>query len=341
MLLVHTSNRYKRALSFAVVFMTFGWMLWVTNSSRHARSWTRTAWQRQPTLKEHLSESFPYNVSSEVSKLLWQTWKASPAEDGFDPGLRSATDSWHTLNPEFRHEVITDTVARDLVHQLFADIPSVIEAYDALPKPVLKADFFRYLILLARGGVYSDIDTTALKPITHWIPAEPEPSGLVIGIEADPNRPDWHDWYARRIQFCQWTIMSKPGHPALVDIVASITEETLKRKSRNELQPGLMKTVMEFTGPGIWTDSIFTYVNISQSYDDSATSSSSSNTWQVFANLKEPMKVLDVVVLPITSFSPGVGHMGSGSTGDRLAFVSHGFSGTLLRIVPTRKQELC
>jgi alpha 1,6-mannosyltransferase len=80
-----------------------------------------------------------------------------------------------------------------------------------------------------------------------------------------------------------------------------------------------MKTVMEFTWPGIWTDSIFGHFKIPQWHDDNTTSTSSSDTWQIFANLKEPVKVSDVLVLPITSFSPGVGHMGSGSTGDRLA----------------------
>jgi len=303
-------------------------MSWVIGSPQHVRSWNTVAWPRQPTLKEHLSTLLPYNVSSEVPKLVWQTWKTSLAEEGFDLRFRSATFSWDTLNSEFRHEVITDNIAADLVHQLFAGIPAVIEAYDALPRPVLKADFFRYLILLACGGVYSDIDTTALKSISRWIPAGSAPFGLVVGIEADPDRPDWHDWYARRIQFCQWTIMSKPGHPVLVDVVASITEETLRLIARDELQSPFMKTVMEFTGPGVWTDSIFTYVNISQFHDDSALSTFSSDTWQVFANLKEPMKVSDVLFLPITSFSPGVGHMGSGSVGDRLAFVSHGFTGT-------------
>jgi alpha 1,6-mannosyltransferase len=171
--------------------------------------------------------------------------------------------------------------------------------------------------------------------VSNWIPAELEPFGLGVGIEADPDRPDWHDWYARRIRFCQWTIMSKPGHPVLVDIVASITEETLERKARDELEPTSMKTVMEFTGPGIWTDFIFTYLNITQLREDSTSSTPSVITWQLFANLREPIKVSDVLILPITSFSPGVGHMGSESTSDCLAFVNHGFSGVLLSITPT------
>lgn len=259
---------------------------------------------------------------------MWQTWKHSPSQPEFDRRYRSAVDSWDVLNPDFVHKVVTDQAAAKLVRHLFADVPEVYEAYDALPQPVLKADFFRYLILLACGGVYSDIDTTALKAIAQWIPVDLQPFGLGVGIEADPDRPDWHQWYARRIQFCQWTIVAKPGHPILVNVVASITEETLERKLRDELHSQAMKTVMESTGPGMWTDTIFDYLNISQFVDDPAMNTSN-NAWKQFADLKQPVKAESVLVLPITSFSPGVGHMGSGSTSDPLAYVSHGFSGML------------
>ena len=58
-------------------------------------------------------------------------------------------------------------------------------------------------------------------------------SGLVVGIEADPDRPDWADWYARRIQFCQWTIQLKRGHPMLRELIAKITDITLTRHKRS------------------------------------------------------------------------------------------------------------
>ena len=74
-----------------------------------------------------------------------------------------------------------------LISYLYGAIPDVVEAYQALPLNILKADFFRYLILLARGGVYADIDTTALKPAMEWLPGGFKAStvGLVVGIEAD------------------------------------------------------------------------------------------------------------------------------------------------------------
>jgi alpha 1,6-mannosyltransferase len=260
---------------------------------------------------------------------VWQTWKAGPDSAKFEDRLRPWESSWSTLHPGFVHEVITDDAAVHLINYLYASVPDVVQAYEAMPLPVLKADFFRYLILLARGGIYSDIDTRALQPATDWLPQTLDKStvGMVVGIEADPDRPDWNDWYARRIQFCQWTIQSKPGHPILRDVVAAITEDTLEMKKVGHLRKGRepQKSIMEFTGPGLWTDAIFSYFNNHEYFDFS--SRSSNVTYSDFFGIKEHKKIGDVVVLPITSFSPGVGQMGAEGPEDPMAFVKHEFDG--------------
>lgn len=280
---------------------------------------------------EKLSYQFPYDPESRFPAFIWQTWKYTPAESKFI--FREEEATWTMHHPGFTHEVITDDVAENLIKLFFASVPEVLEAYDAMPLPVLKADFFRYLILLARGGVYSDIDTAALKSAVEWVPESVPRStiGLVIGIEADPDRPDWHDWYSRRIQFCQWTIQSKAGHPVLRDIVARITAETLRKKRSGLLTGFLDKNVVEFTGPAIWTDTIFDYFN-DQRYFDTSTSKGAID-WQNFTGMVAPKKVGDVIVLPITSFSPGVQQMGAGEVDDPMAFVRHGFSGKQIYII--------
>ncbi|KAK3712252.1 alpha-1,6-mannosyltransferase Och1 [Vermiconidia calcicola] len=279
-------------------------------------------------LRQQLAYSFPYDSEGKFPAYIWQTWKTTPSSGDFEEAFRPAEASWSELHPNFVHEVITDSVAVHLVRHFYASVPEVQEAYDALPAPVMKADFFRYLILLARGGIYSDIDTTALKSAVEWVPPEVPRStyGLVIGIEADPDRPDWHEWYSRRIQFCQWTIQSKPGHPVLVDIVASITEETLRRKRAGELDKMHMKSIVEFTGPAVWTDAIFKFFNNPDYFDMST--SKGNITWKDFTGITQAKKVGDVVVLPITSFSPGVGQMNAGEDDDPMAFVKHAFEGT-------------
>lgn len=290
--------------------------------------------QPAPTapLRDRLRYHFPYDLNGKFPAYIWQTWKYEPSSVWFIDDLRSPEASWTELHPGFVHQVITDDTQRHLIKYYFASVPEVVEAYESLPLAVLKADFFRYLVLLARGGIYSDIDTTALKPASAWLPADLDQStvGLLVGIEADPDRPDWHEWYSRRVQFCQWTIQAKPGHPVLRDIVAYITDEALRMKYSNRIASRkLDKTIVEFTGPAAWTDAVFRYFNNPEFFNIEP-GSTRNVTYEDFTYQEEHRKVGDVVVLPITSFSPGVGQMGSKEVDDPMAFVMHGFEGKSL-----------
>lgn len=277
------------------------------------------------TVAEQLDFLVPYRVDQKFPAFIWQTWKNDLNDAKLNPEIRSYIQSWDTVNANFVHEVLNDRNAEKLVKHLYKNIPKVVQAYQAMPTPILKADFFRYLILFARGGVYTDADTEALKPVPNWFPnwLNADDAGLVVGVEADPDRPDWAQWYARRLQFCQWTIQAKPGHPVLRSIVANITETTLDRKARGELDlaPGSEEgaDIMNWTGPGIWTDMLFEYFN---------SVAAEPVTYETFSKRETGTFVGDVLVLPITSFSPGVGHMGSKSVSDPMAFVQHHFSGS-------------
>lgn len=83
------------------------------------------------------------------------------------------------------------------------------------------------------------------------------------------------------------------------------------------------RSIVEFTGPALWTDTIFSYLN-----DPTYFKMDGNNiTWQTFTGMEAPKKVGDVVVLPITSFSPGVQQMGAKDPDDPMAFVKHDFEG--------------
>uniref|UniRef100_A0A0B7K2M6 Initiation-specific alpha-1,6-mannosyltransferase n=1 Tax=Bionectria ochroleuca TaxID=29856 RepID=A0A0B7K2M6_BIOOC len=244
---------------------------------------------------DKLAYAYPYDVTLKFPAYIWQTWKSTPADEGFE--FREQESSWSDQHPGFIHEVINDDVARDLLRLLYASVPEVLEAYSALPLPVLKADLFRYLILYARGGIYSDIDTYAIKSASD-----------------------------RRIQFCQWTIQSKPGHPALRDVIARITKEVLELKRAGKLAKFVSNDVVGLTGPAVWTDTIMDYFNDGRFFDMSQ--SKGTIDYRNFTGMTASKRVGDVVVLPITSFSPGVGQMGAGETDDPMAFVKHEFEGT-------------
>lgn len=292
------------------------------------------------TLRQQLSYQFAYEPKRGFQKNIWQTWKVGPDHKDFPEKYKSLKDSWSKVNPDYNYFILSDEQCDELIRRLFELVPDVAKAYRIMPKSILKADFFRYLILFARGGVYSDIDTKALKPINTWLSMnktlydKPNIAGLTVGIEADPDRPDWADWYAKRIQFCQWTIQAKKGHPMLRELIAKITEHTLERERKGQLKKVLGKDeggdIMNWTGPGIFTDTVFEYLNNilqpaanykTRKYDEIV-------TWKTYTGMEMPIAIDDVLVLPITSFSPNVGHMGSKPSSDKLAYVDHRFLGS-------------
>lgn len=330
------------------------------------------------TLRGQLGHEFPYDEFAPIPRNVFQTWKTARSDPSFPKPYASASDSWHKQNVEngYRHYVMPDAVLDDWVHTEYAHVPDVVVAWDLLPKIILKADFFRYLVVFARGGVYSDIDTFCLKPIDIWplfredftttVDENGKKSvaniGLAVGIEADPDRPDWYEWYARRIQFVQWTIIGKKGHPFLRELIARVVEETLRKEKMGVLKKIEGKDaggdVMSWTGPGIFTDTMFDYLNNvvsggkygdgygigsqywvkgekyklkTQEIDDDGmpiTSKDMEINYKSFTGLVEPVVHDDVMVLPITCFSPGVGQMGSKGTFDKMAMVAHNFSGS-------------
>lgn len=292
------------------------------------------------TVREQMSFHFPYDPARDFEKNIWQTWKVGLDDPTFPDAYKKYQLTWDKNNIGYAHHVINDDQCHELVGQLYSGVPDVVKAYNMLPKSILKADFFRYLILYARGGVYSDIDTVSLKPILEWASAnntllgKPLNAGLVVGIEADPDRPDWKDWYARRIQFCQWTIQAKKGHPMLRELIANITHITLTRAKKGSLNKVEGKDsggdIMNWTGPGIWTDNVFGYMNaILQSPENYKKKKRDDSivTWAMFTGMENPIAVDDVLILPITSFSPNVNQMGSKSVDDPMAYVHHIFSG--------------
>lgn len=103
------------------------------------------------------------------------------------------------------------------------------EVWDNLPHGILRADTLRYLLLLLRGGIYSDTDTVLLKSPSHWGQnarlwndgegwlAEDQKKRLeegaqinevlgrpsvIVGLEADVgDREDWYDWWPRPVSY--------------------------------------------------------------------------------------------------------------------------------------------
>lgn len=254
------------------------------------------------SIREKLTFVYPYDADVRFPAYIWQTWKHGLNDEKFDEKYREGERQWAYKNPGFVHELFNDDTAHTMIKYLYRQIPEVINAFEALPEVILRMDFFRYLILFAKGGVYADIDTFPIQPIPNWIPENVSPLdiGLIVGVESDSNSPNWRSESVRRLQLGQFVMQSKPGHPILREIIAQIVLYTKKLEvpELNGNPNAKAIAIMKWTGSGRFTDVVFQYLN-----DYILSSIYESINWQHLHNLEVPKLLGDVLVLPRVSFS--------------------------------------
>lgn len=202
----------------------------------------------------------------------------------------------------------------------------MVEVYNNLPNVGMKSDLLRYLILDVEGGVYTDTDTIALKPIDVWVPPEyRDKARLIVGIEFD--RRDGGAWadIPHWLQFCQWTIAAAPDHPVFKRMVARILHSVDELQKVHDapieqLHPGSFE-VMNSTGPAAWTDVVFEQL---QEYDPSLTS------LKDLSFMTAPKLYGDILVLTIDGFGMGQAHSHSTNDGTipEAALMRHLFRGS-------------
>ena len=255
-------------------------------------------------LHDCISRLFLTTVEPIIPRRIIQTY--SEYGERWDANL-----SFKRLNPNYEYLFFNDTEAEDFVRKHMT--PDVIRAYGQMPKPVLKADYFRYIAVYVLGGAYSDFDTECLRPIDTWHQNQRD-VGFIVGIEAESDT--WKRDFARPLQICQWTFAAVPRHPILrrvIEKIANRTTEMLNRTITTDV-------VMNWTGPGIWTDTIFDYLN--ETYQV---------PWPTLRKLEHGRLIGDVYILPITAVQPYAYSMGAQGPDHPDAITNHHFWGTWKR----------
>jgi alpha 1,6-mannosyltransferase len=202
----------------------------------------------------------PFDSAAPITHQLWQTSKSK------DLGKRASLlhSSWKQLNPGMIVTLVNDTEAADFVSSFYG--PEVSQLYAAYPLGVMRADLWRYLVVYAQGGVYSDIDTQCLKPLAEWFPPRPRSEGAGDFVSDNSNwtapgpvqfsNLSWDDCsmvigLENDVHFCQWTFASVPGHPVLRSVL-----HVALRSLEGGMQCAYDHMVHAHTGPGVWTEGI-------------------------------------------------------------------------------------
>ena len=103
-----------------------------------------------------------------IPRSVFQT--ASSEYDALPPGASNATKSWQALNPSAHYEFFSDQGCRKYIGEHFGN--RTLAAFDDLVPGAFKADLFRLCKLYRDGGVYADVDSTAVASLERIIPPE-------------------------------------------------------------------------------------------------------------------------------------------------------------------------
>jgi mannosyltransferase OCH1-like enzyme len=193
--------------------------------------------------------------------------------------------------------------------------------YRSLTARIIKADLLRYLVMYLEGGVYTDIDVEALKPIDRFIPDrfQERDIDMVVGVEIDQPQFEDHPILGKKSKsFCQWTFMCKPRLPVMMHLIDNIVK-WLSDVAKKQNCP-VSDIVLDFdevisgTGPSAFTIAILKEMSRREG---------KTITWDTFHELGESKLVGGVLVLTVEAFAAGQGHSDSGNHGGRQALVKH------------------
>lgn len=269
------------------------------------------------------SRQSPVTTDYRFPRKIWQTWKVDPLS--FEERDSTYARTWTSKNPGHRYEVLTDNNDLHYVETHFGpsglNRPDIVDMYQSLTAKIIKADLLRYLVMYVDGGLYTDIDVEALKPIDRFIPDRYDEGDIdmVIGVEIDQPQFSNHSILGKKSQsFCQWTFMCKPRLPVMLRLVDNIIEWL--NNVAKEQRVSVSEIVLDFdevisgTGPSAFTNAILAEISArnGQAVD-----------WDYFHNLSESKLVGGVLVLTVEAFAAGQGHSDSGNHNARTALVKH------------------
>ncbi|WP_158266674.1 glycosyltransferase family 32 protein [Alsobacter soli] len=168
-----------------------------------------------------------------------QTWRTKE----LPPAAARLRRGWIENNPDFVVSLYDDEASRDVVAEV---APDGLATYDAMPFPVMRADAFRYAVMVRDGGVYADIDMECLRPVERLLSGR----SCVLAIEAWLTKARARELgYAAPFQVANCVFAAAPGHSFFREALARALALSAAVRSRAEVE--------DATGPRMLTRLFF------------------------------------------------------------------------------------
>jgi hypothetical protein len=163
-----------------------------------------------------------------IPHTLWQTYKTKlPPKNSLE-----SIHSWLSNNSSVEWYYMDDDKCDQFIKDHFSD--EFYQMYKSLPFGVMKSDVWRVAVIYVYGGIYADLDTKCLKPISTWLNTDKD---LVVYVET-PNGA-----------ICNYTFAAAPKHPALLAVLNTFMELYNSSSFLNKNSP----TPIQDFGAGGWS----------------------------------------------------------------------------------------
>ena len=167
-----------------------------------------------------------------IPKNIFQSWITKDLH----PEVQKRVDRMLELNPEYTHDIYTDSEISEFVNINYPG--KISECFNRLNVPVAKVDFWRYLVLYKYGGVYVDLDSSINVSLDDFIRDGDE---AIITAETNPNT------------YVQWALIFNKEHPILKEVIDLIVDNIQNNSYPND--------VLNMTGPQVYSKGIINVHN--------------------------------------------------------------------------------
>jgi len=185
-----------------------------------------------------------------IPKIIHQT---TADKSRIHPELMENVRRIRALNPDWEHRLYDNVDCRAFIAENCD--AQTLHLYDRIDPRygAARADFFRYLLMYRVGGVYLDIKSTVVRPLSAVLDADTR--YLISRWDSGPGGRDEgagkHRKYGVEDEFQQWFIVSEPGHPLLAEVIRCVSANI---RDYNARHGGVGASgVLRTTGPIAYT----------------------------------------------------------------------------------------
>lgn len=152
---------------------------------------------------------------------------------------------------------IEEFIKNNYSNRIYKSYKSINPKYGAA-----RADFFRYLVIYLKGGIYLDIKSFPIKNLNNLL--EKAKNRMIVSSDHSIFSFHWQLLFPYG-EYSQWSIISPKGHPVMKEIINRVLGNIESGYLQKELYKGRVGTLC-LTGPIMYTNIIKNVKNTNSLY---------------------------------------------------------------------------